>query len=334
MAPRFSARSLPGHLGTVLAVLVTTGVAVTGTASMFYAGWGQPIPRLLGYVAPAAVSLVLFLVALRWPRAGGILLLTAGLAAGAWWIVVQIGRGMAPAGDILLSALMMIAPVAGAAILFLLEARHRRLLFLEGSAPSPRWITRNARYVLVIGVPLVAVAVLASIRLPELLARRDDGQRGRRTIAGSGVTLTWAPLGPGWNGKLDTGEYPSWNDLARHGNALLDRCACLDEKGTALLPSAARIWRLPAADEILRTLTRDGENAGCTWDGRSPHATCRRPPDKETPLWAPDETPIYYWSASEADAGTALAVNYTGGISYLPKSMRGTGIGFRCVKSP
>jgi hypothetical protein len=333
MAPRLLARSLAGHLATALAALVTTGLAVTGTASMFYEGWGQPLPHLLAYVAPAGVLLVLCLVALRWPREGGLLLLAAGLAAVGWWFIAQTERGMVPLGVLLLSALTMIAPVAAATALFLLEARHRRLLFLEGAAPSSRWIARNARYVLVAGVPLAAVAIFASVRLPELLARHDDGQRGRRTIMGSGVTLTWAPLGPGWNGKLDTGEYPSWDDLARHGSPPLDRCAYLDENGTTLLPSAMRIWRLPAADEILRTLTRDGENAGCAWDGRSPHAACRRPPDKETPLWAPDEAPIYYWSASEADARTALAVNYTGGISYLPKSVR-AGVGFRCVRSP
>jgi len=333
MAPRRLARSLAGHLATALAVVVTTSLAITGTASMFYEGWGQPLPRLLAYIAPAVVALFLCLVALRWPRAGAVLLLAAGLTAVGWWLSAQTERGMVPLDVLLLNALTMIAPVGAAAILFLLEARHRRLLVLEGAAPSSGWMARNARYLLVAGAPLVAIAILASLRLPELLARRDDGQRGQRAIEGSGVTLVWAPQGPGWNGRLDSGEYPSWDDLARHGSPPLERCAYLDESGTALLPSAARIWRLPAADEILRTLTRDGENAGCIWDGRSPHAACRRPPDKETPLWAPDQAPIYYWSASEANARTALAVNYTGGISYLPKSMR-AGVGFRCVRNP
>lgn len=90
---------------------------------------------------------------------------------------------------------------------------------------------------------------------------------------------------------------------------------------------------MPAVDEVVRSLTRGGSHAGCTWDGKAHHASCRTPPDKETPLWAPDQAPIYYWSAQEADASTAFAVNYTGGISSLPKSMEGVGIGFRCVRT-
>ena len=87
---------------------------------------------------------------------------------------------------------------------------------------------------------------------------------------------------------------------------------------------------MPTADEIVRSLTRDGENAGCAWEGESPNAVCRRPPDKEAPLWAPDEPPIYYWAADEHDPARGACVNYTGGYNRLPKSARSPG--YRCVK--
>jgi hypothetical protein len=112
----------------------------------------------------------------------------------------------------------------------------------------------------------------------------------------------------------------------------LERCAYLDEPGMMLAADPPRIWRLPTADEIVRSLTRSGRNAGCAWDGRAPHAECRTEPDKETPLWAPNQPPIYYWSAQAAGPTTAFAVNYTGGISVLPQSRPGLGVGFRCVK--
>ena len=80
------------------------------------------------------------------------------------------------------------------------------------------------------------------------------------------------------------------------------------------------MWRMPTVNEIVRALSRGGADAGCTWDGRSPHSTCRTLPDKEPPLWAPDETPIYDWAGQEATAGRALAVNDTGAISVLPKA--------------
>ncbi len=330
MAPSHVVRGLPGVLATVLAVIATTVVAFTGTASLFYEGWGQPIARMAGYLAPALALLALFLVALRWPRAGGALLLGAGFVAWALWLTVQVQRGMAPLGQLLFSAAMLLGPVVLAALLFLLEGRHRRLLREEGVAASPRWIVRSYRYVLLVGVPLLGVSILAVQQLPGLLARHDDGLRGARVIEGNGVTLEWAPRGAGWNSD-EPGTGPlSWESLTRHGGSSNDRCAFLSEDGASLLSAPAASWRLPTADEIVLSLTRGGTNAGCAWDRRSPHAACRTPPDKETPLWAPDEAPIYYWSSEEADRTTAFAVNYTGGISVLPKSMRG--IGFRCVR--
>jgi len=75
--------------------------------------------------------------------------------------------------------------------------------------------------------------------------------------------------------------------------------------------------------------TRGGENAGCIWDGQSPYSVCRNSPDKETPLWAPDGPPIYYWAAGEYNSSNAVCVNYTGGVNTQPKPLR---MGFRYVK--
>ena len=111
-------------------------------------------------------------------------------------------------------------------------------------------------------------------------------------------------------------------------------CGYLSEDGTSLLPEAIFVWRLPTADEVVRSLTRGGTSAGCAWDGRSPHASCQRPPDKETPLWAPDQAPIYYLTSDRAGADHALGVNYTGGITPHRKVSTGSGVGYRCVRLP
>ncbi len=66
------------------------------------------------------------------------------------------------------------------------------------------------------------------------------------------------------------------------------------------------------------------------WDGRSPYSSCAIPPDKETPLWASDEAPIYDWSGEEISPCQAFAVNYTGGIGRHSTAM--DSMGFRCVK--
>lgn len=333
MATRHLLRSLPGLTATLLMVVVATLLAFTMTASFFYEGWGQPLPAVFGYAAPALILVVLGLVALRWPAPGGALLIVAALGSATWWLLAQIRRQMAPLDALLATALMLAGPVVLAGLLFFFEARHRRRLREEGVGPRPRWFGRHWRETLLVALPALAVALMSVQQLPALLARQDDGLRGARVIAGNGVTLVWAPQGPGWN-WAPADALATWESLAHHGMPSLERCAYLNENGTALVATPVRVWRMPTVDEIVRSLTRRGENAGCVWDGRSSHAVCRTAPDKETPLWAPDQRPIYYWSSHGPGPATAFAVNYTAGISVLQTRQPHRAVGFRCVKAP
>src|SRR5512144_1526483 len=199
MARRHVLRAVPGLIGTLLLIIATTSLAVSGTASLFYEGWGRPAARMFSYVAPAVVLLVLGLIALRWPAPGGTLLLVAAVAHGVWWMNWQLQRQIVPSEVLLETALMMIGPIVLAALLLLFDARHRRLLRTEGITPSPRWLVRHWAEALLVALPVLGVAVLSAQQLPAMLARHDDGIRGARTIAGNGVTLVWAPRGPGWN---------------------------------------------------------------------------------------------------------------------------------------
>ena len=126
----------------------------------------------------------------------------------------------------------------------------------------------------------------------------------------------------------------------RHGGHLPLLCRYLSEDGLTLMAEPQNIWRLPTTDEIVRSLIRAGENTGCTWDGESGGAACIRQPNKDTPLWAPDEEPIYYWSADEYDDESAWYVPFTGGgryggaIGYQPKEWENPRHGYRCVRAP
>lgn len=171
----------------------------------------------------------------------------------------------------------------------------------------------------------------------------------------------WAPEGPGWNWRQPWGGYPSWNQIALYGVAPVglegkpgyeDRdatggnmgvtglCRYLDKDGRTLMTEPQNIWRMPTADEIVRSLVRDGENAGCTWDGGSQSAMCQVTPDKETPLWIPDQLPIYYWAADEYGEHEAWYIPYTGGhpmggpVSHQSKSWGNPRHGYRCVREP
>jgi hypothetical protein len=152
------------------------------------------------------------------------------------------------------------------------------------------------------------------------------------------------------------GGYPSWNDLALYGappvglhrelNGPKDRdatkeemrnsglCRYLSADGLTLMEEPQDIWRMPTTDEIARSLARQGENAGCSWDGEADQADCGIRPDKETPLWAPDMEPVYYWTADELDAEEAYYINYQGSIATQPKRWGNPRHGYRCVREP
>jgi hypothetical protein len=293
-------RRLPGYIATALVILTTTFWTYWGVGEMYYEGWGMAFPDPMRYLIPAAACLALTLVALTWPRLGGWLLIIIGVAFTAWWWRLAAARGWLSLKWILgtfpVSSLLILTGV-----LFLLEGRYRRQQRAEGWTPPKKWLRRNLRYVLAIGFPLLIVIGVSAYFAPLLLTRLDDGDRGARLIEGNGVILVWAPKGPGWNWTQPGDGHLSWDHLAlygvppigfgdkpgyenRHATAedmeTTGLCHYLSEDGTTLMVEPQYIWRMPTTDEIVRSLVRGGENAGCTWDGEAESATCERQPNK------------------------------------------------------
>ena len=114
------------------------------------------------------------------------------------------------------------------------------------------------------------------------------------------MTLTWAPEGPGW-----PREGIEWDEAVR-------RCRYLAEDGLSLAEVPQDIWRLPTADEAVRSMHRDGEHSGGQWDGRSPLPKYNVMPDKETPLWNVHSHVIYWWTGTEIDEERAYMICYNG----------------------
>jgi len=345
---------LPGYTATGLMILTTAFWTFWGTAEMYYEGWGLPFPIPMRYLALGAACLALTLLALTWPRAGGWLITLTGGAFTAWWWMLAARRGWLSWRWILstfpASSLMILTGV-----LFLLEGHYRQRLRAEGWRPPPKWWQRNLRYLVAVGIPLLVAVAISAYYLPTVLARVDDGDRGARLIKGNSVKLIWAPKGPGWNWKQPWGGYPSWDQLALYGVppvGLEDKpgyehrhatqgdmeanCLCryLSADGLTLMDEPQNIWRMPTTDELVRSLVWRGENAGCIWDGKSGTAHCDKRPNKDTPLWAPDEEPIYYWSADEYSEDKAYYVSYNGHIGFQPKSWGNPRHGYRCVREP
>lgn len=358
--------ALPGIVATGLIAAIAWLWVFWSLGEMFYEGWGTPLPGPLLYLIPGAVTLGLALAALRWPRVGGLFLVLVGGLFGFWWVGNSLRAGI-DFGDLIVRFLLS-GGIALVGLLFLLEARHRRRRAEAGWTPPEAWWRRNLRFLfLLVPAGLILVGYLA-YWAPILATRVDDGDRGARLVEGNGVTLVWAPEGPGWNWRQDFGGFPSWEALAwygrdpvgmKHGrerdslraagtlpeNATGEDmrrtglCRYLSADGLRLEAEPPGIWRMPTADELVRSLTRHGENAGCTLDPRFPEveytrASCDVTPDKETPLWAPDLEPIYEWVADEHGAREAFYVNYQGAVRAQPKRWGNPRHGYRCVRDP
>lgn len=166
------------------------------------------------------------------------------------------------------------------------------------------------------------------------------------------AAFQWAPAGPGWNWRQDFGGYPSWSSLALYGvepvglddkvsaDATMDDmattglCGYLTEDGTELAQEWIGKWRMPSTSEVVSCLVSDGETAGCSYDPATRHSDCETRPDKETPLWAPDQPPIYVWTLDQATSpGEADYVGYNGTVRSQAIDFANPRDGYRCVRT-
>lgn len=190
------------------------------------------------------------------------------------------------------------------------------LLFFFGD-PKPKWLARLA----LAGIPALVLAATTVWGVAMVSARIDDGDYGARIVAGNGVCLVWAPEGPGWP---DTGcTFDEAQSICSH----------LSEDGSELLEEEVNIWRLPTADEAVRSMALHGENAGGVWDEKTQQASYDKMPDKETPLWKKYSHVIYYWTSTPAGTDEAYIIVYNGGVfSRNTGRLYGNYTSFRAVK--
>jgi hypothetical protein len=190
------------------------------------------------------------------------------------------------------------------------------LMFFIGR-PTPR----RAACAVSVGIPLLMVIGFGAEPVVRVSSRYDDGDRGARLVEGNGVTLQWAPAGPGWTRS----GLVSWDQATT-------QVRYLTADGAALADTPQDIWRLPTRDEVVRSLTRGGENAGGRWNATSGRATYVRRPDKESPLWDQYAPLIYLWTSEEHSEKLAWIVVYHGGVYAKPKQIGSPSFGFRAVR--
>jgi hypothetical protein len=171
-------------------VFFTTFWTYWSAGEMYHEGWWGAWYNRLPYLAPIAVTLIPTLITFRWPIAGGGLIMAIGAFALFFF-----------AGDVAYIGLA----IALVGLVFLMDGLTNRRGASEKTSLSSSWWRRYWRYALAVGLPQIVFAGVSVYLLPVVLTRVDDGDRSARLIEGNGVTLVWAPEGPGWNWQQSWG---------------------------------------------------------------------------------------------------------------------------------
>jgi hypothetical protein len=294
-------RQIVGWIAVGLSTAITCLWAFWGIIENFHEGWYyQSWLSNVGlmfaqYLSPMLIFLGVTLISIRWPRAGAAL--HGLLALGVAWFFGAWTNTV---------TLFLMLPLLG------LGALHGY------GRPRPRTIAA----LVATGVPLLALVLFGMAPAIRVSQRLDDGNLQARLVPGNGPTLIWAPAGPGW-----PRSGADWYAARR-------ACEYLSQDGLTLAPVAQHIWRLPSVDEAVRSMARHGQNCGGVWDAESAEAAYDTTPDKESPLWDVHSQVIYWWTATEVDAGRAYIIVYDGGVWPRSKAFGPAYLGFRCVKPP
>lgn len=300
-----------GWLALAISTVIAGLWAFWGTVECFHEGWWAPtlggrMLQALAYHTLLLVSLAMLALAIRWPKVGAAIYFLLGLAF-TWFIFRDRWADLDFAA--FLSWLPVTVMVVGVGFLWWF------------GRPRPLRLA----YWLAIGLPLLASLGFAVEPVWRIAHRVDDGDRTARLVQGNGVSLVWAPAGPGW--VRDAKHSATWLEAQRI-------CDHLSADGSEVLEEPQNIWRLPTVDEAVRSLTRGGQNAGGVWDEATQRATYDVQPDKESPLWDSYSETIYWWTATEIDNEHAWRIVYNGSTWALPKDLGMGSQGFRAVREP
>ena len=288
-----------GWIAVAISTLITCVWAVWGIIENFHEGWYYASwPANLGlmltqYLGPMLIFMVVTLISIYRPRLGG----------GAHGIVAVLAVWFFGAFSNA-AAFLIIIPLAGLGLLYWFGRTQPRKVAV--------WI--------VVGLPLLTLVVAGIGPALRVSQRVDDGNLGIRYVEGNGVALSWAPDGPGWPKEGGT-----WYEAQQ-------ACQYLQEDGLALGAAPQDIWRLPTVDEAVRSMARHGQNSEGEWDADNAQATYEKTPDKDSPLWNVHSQVIYWWTATEIDAGKAYIIAYDGQVWPRSKDFGPAYLGYRCVK--
>jgi len=291
-----------GWIGVGISLIFSSLWAYWGAMENFHEGWYSHsvwenlFMLFFQYLLFTIVFVLLAVISLRWKRIGFALhIFIAG--ASIWFF---------SGASFSVLAGMIVLPILALG-----------LLYYFGEPQPKKWAYR-----LLVFVPLIIILAISIPQGIKVSQRVDDQDFGARLVEGNGLTLVWAPRGPGWPDKGT-----SWEDAQRI-------CRYLSEDGTQIMPEPQNIWRLPTVDEAVRSMMIHGQNAGGVWNPHGGKAIYDHTPDKESPLWDVHSKIIYYWTADTSirDDKRAYIIVYDGGVYDRVKTESQGYLSFRAVK--
>ena len=296
---RYGKTQIVGWIAVGLSIAITCFWAFWGIIENFHEGWYyESLLSNIGlmfaqYLSPMLIFMGVTLISIFWPRLGGGLhVIFAALAA--WFFQAFTDTVL----------LLLIMPLIGLGVLYWF------------GRPQPRKLAA----ILAVGLPMLTFMISGVEPVFRVYQRIDDGNLQSRQVHGNGVSLIWAPDGPGW-----PRAGMNWYEAEQV-------CQTLGDDGLTHTSTLQNIWRLPTVEEAVRSMARPGENSGGVWDTERAKATYRTTPDKESPLWNVHSQVIYWWTATEVDDEHAYIIVYDGKVWPRTKQFGPAYLGFRCVK--
>jgi hypothetical protein len=302
-----------------ISTIITCLWAFWGTFEAFHEGWyfsslTENLFCTAQYLTLMMIFLALSVIPLRWPKVGAALYQAFSIGFFVWICMTR--------RVLTLGAVLGMLPIT-------LPPLFVGILFWTGR-PSP--VSRA--YKISIFLPVIVATVCAIEPVTRIAGRIDGGDRDMKIIEGNGVKLIWAPEGPGWPNPdphdrvWKTGWRGStWEEAKR-------TCRYLTADGKSIADTPQDIWRLPTAEEVVRSMVRHGKNCTGVWNPVSARASYTIKPDKESPLWNPYSVIIYWWTSSERNSGRAYYVDFNGNVYPRDKKSNMGSQAFRAVRDP
>lgn len=282
----------PGLAAVIVSIGAMMFWAFWGIIENFHEGWYSDslfeniIMMFAQYLSPLFIIMALTLISIWKEKIGGALFIVS--AAGIWLFTENIVLSV-PMGII-------------------------GILFLIGLVRS-----KKPAYLFSVIIPLAVLIGFAVGPAARIAGRLEGSVKDSLSIEGNGISLVWAPRGPGFPVKG-----VSWDEAQRI-------CAHLSDDGLQVLPAAGNFWRLPTPDEAVRSMMKQGSNCNGKLDEKG-FPVYGTKPDKEFPLWDIHSQVIYYWTSEAPDSANALIIEYSGELWKKPKNLKQDNLGFRAVK--